>query len=287
MPHVPSDENSFPLIGVVHLPPMPGFVGTPGLEDVIDFAIEEVLVLERAGFYGALIENIGDSPSPKLVSEGYVHNMARLIQVVRDITHLKIGVGIGGDPIGSIRAGYAARADFVRVRASAFEAGNADRDRELDVALRQYVRAREVGELPSILLDVAVSLSKEEGQVFGRAGSTLLHGLKPDGLVVSHGVSEIAPSSRQCRIVTPENAVLPIFVGSGFNISTLGRLCGVFSGAFVDTALQINGRFDPELCHRLVSALNALARPSVRGRTGSIAVDAAGGAFGSFAASSE
>ncbi|MCE4628211.1 MAG: BtpA/SgcQ family protein [Desulfurococcales archaeon] len=67
-------ERCKPIIGVVHLPPLPG---SPGygrrpyplpygpkytFNDIIEYAIEEAKKYESAGFDGVIIENYGDKP---------------------------------------------------------------------------------------------------------------------------------------------------------------------------------------------------------------------------------
>ena len=85
-----STRSFFNLTGVVHLPSMPGYPSSPGLERVIEFAIEEARTLERAGFTGVLIENEGDRPHVLNVSDDYIE-------------------------VGTVRAGIDAKADFVRL----------------------------------------------------------------------------------------------------------------------------------------------------------------------------
>lgn len=261
---IASEEDWFPLIGVVRLPPMPGFDGTPGLEEVIDFAIEEVLTLEQAGFFGALIENAGDRPSPTVVSEGYVHNLARVVQVVKDITNIKVGVGIINDPHGSLRAGYASRADFVRIRSSACESQDCVLGIQRAFEQIQELRKRDINPLPQkilVELDAPASSNIEPGSFDDK--KRLLEICGPDALVLSTCVPELAPTIKQYRTLRRSCDERPVFVGSGFTPATLSRLCGLFSGALVDSAVQIDGRFDAEMCRRLVAGVDGFARVAI------------------------
>jgi predicted TIM-barrel enzyme len=84
-----------------------------------------------------------------------------------------------------------------------------------------------------------------------------------DALVLSTCVSEIAPTVKQYRAIQRSNDTRPVFVGSGFNLSTLSRLYGLFSGALVDSGVQIDGRFDAEMCRRVVAAVNSRGKLAV------------------------
>ncbi len=51
------------LVGVVHLPPLPGSPRYKGrLEPVIERVVQEATILERSGFDGVIVENYGDVP---------------------------------------------------------------------------------------------------------------------------------------------------------------------------------------------------------------------------------
>jgi len=59
-PHVPK-----PIIGMLHLPPLPGsytYTGQP-LDDIVAHAVREADILATAGFDGFLMQNAGDRPA--------------------------------------------------------------------------------------------------------------------------------------------------------------------------------------------------------------------------------
>ena len=54
------------LIGVIHLPPLPGSPGWRGeLESVIESAVADALAYERGGARAVFLENFGDVPFTK------------------------------------------------------------------------------------------------------------------------------------------------------------------------------------------------------------------------------
>ena len=50
------------IIGMVHLPPLPGYPESPGIEHAIRHAVADLHALEEGGVDGVLIENEYDRP---------------------------------------------------------------------------------------------------------------------------------------------------------------------------------------------------------------------------------
>ncbi|MEQ1769357.1 MAG: BtpA/SgcQ family protein, partial [Devosia sp.] len=110
--------RSRPLIGMVHMPALPGAPNNDKtLTQLIDFALSEVAILERAGLDGCIVENVGDAPFfrdhvPAVTTAA----MAVLVHEVRKSTRMKVGINIlrnAGEEAISIAA--VTGADFVRI----------------------------------------------------------------------------------------------------------------------------------------------------------------------------
>ncbi|MGB0717667.1 MAG: BtpA/SgcQ family protein [Phycisphaerae bacterium] len=92
MIHLPSQA----LIGVIHLPPLPG---SPQhqfpMEDILERALTDAHALKHAGFDGAIIENYGDAPfMPESVPRVTVSCMSVIADAVRNTTGLRIGINV-------------------------------------------------------------------------------------------------------------------------------------------------------------------------------------------------
>jgi len=59
-------EIEKPVIGMVHLPPLPGAPRYTGqtIEELVEFAISEAKALEEGGIDAVLVENYNDYPYP-------------------------------------------------------------------------------------------------------------------------------------------------------------------------------------------------------------------------------
>src|SRR5512140_1246284 len=115
----------FPLIGVVHLPPLPGSPGhVLSRSEVRDRASADAAAYVRAGFDGLLVENFGDHPFfPDAVEPHTVALMALLVARVREVArslapHRRVPVGVNvlrNDARAAIGIAAATGAEFVRV----------------------------------------------------------------------------------------------------------------------------------------------------------------------------
>lgn len=242
---------NFQLTGVVHLPPMPGYPHSPGLESVIQFAIKEAQTLERAGFSSVLVENEGDQPHVLQVSDEYIRNAARVIQAVKAQTKLPVGLEILYDMIGTVRAGIDARADFVRL--DVFTDDTEVRWGVVKECTAEVGRLRERSPdtFPQLWADIHV---KHGRNLSGRslAESTELairHGA--NALIVTGTMTGQPPRREDCEEMRRRAEGVPVYVGSGFSEGNVELLCGVTDGAVVATSLQIDGQFEFERCDRL------------------------------------
>ena len=249
-----STRSFFNLTGVVHLPPMPGYPSSPGLERVIEFAIEEARTLERAGFTGVLIENEGDRPHVLNVSDDYIENMSRLVKALKSATALPVGLEILYDMVGTVRAGIDAKADFVRLDVFTDDTEvrwGLVRECTGEVA---ELRRRSPTFFPQIWADIHVKHGKN---LSGRSlpESTRLaieHGAS--ALIVTGSMTGEAPTTADCEAMRANANGLPVLVGSGFSAENAALLRGVSDGTVVASSVQVDGRFDFERCRRLVDA---------------------------------
>jgi predicted TIM-barrel enzyme len=261
----PSDPDifsliGFSLIGIVQVPPMPGCRGSPGLEEIIDFTIENVITLERSGFHGVLIETRGDSPVPHAARERYIDNLARVVKVIKAISSIKVGVSVLYGAHITLCVAQTSDADFVRMCYPAANLLAAS-----SVGHREWLWPRPTDSVGhDTLLDLPHTSNTDELSREVHERYQVMASSQGENVVVVTGrAADLAPTIQQCREAKRRNRSAPIFVGSGFNVASVNRLCGVCDGALVDSAIQIDGRCSSELCRRLVAAVR-----DARGRAG-------------------
>ena len=105
-----------PLIGVVHLPPLPGYPGCPGMQALIEHALADLEAFERGGLTGVLVENEHDRPHRVEAAPETIAAIAVIThELVRAARSIAVGVEILlNDPEASLAAAVAAGAAFIR-----------------------------------------------------------------------------------------------------------------------------------------------------------------------------
>ena len=105
-----------PLIGVIHLPPLPGYAASPGLPAVIAHALAELATHRVGGLDGVLVENENDQPHRV---EAARETIAAMTAVTRELVHAAGAFPVGieillNDPEASLAVALAAGAGFIR-----------------------------------------------------------------------------------------------------------------------------------------------------------------------------
>jgi membrane complex biogenesis BtpA family protein len=249
-----------PLIGMVHLLPLPGSPGFAGrLEEVADRAVLDAQLLREAGFDGVIVENFGDTPYP--VGPGSLERSVALTVVlseVRRAVSLPIGLNVQfNDYVAELTIARFGRADFIRVEAFV--------DNVMTPGGPAYACAPSLARLRDALPGPRV-------HIFADVHVKETVPIAPTPLTVSAHNAELAGA--QALIVTgsatgaatPLEAVeeakrgtsLPIFVGSGLTARTAYSTLATADGAIVGTATKIGGvatnSVDLDLAREIVQA---------------------------------
>jgi hypothetical protein len=252
------------LIGVLHLPPLPGAPGSAGLEPsealgrAGEQAVREAIALQKAGFDGLIVENFGDAPFYKdQVPPETIASMAVLAAALRDSVRIPVGVNILRN------AGLAAQAvasvtgcDFIRVNVLS---GAAATDQGLiETQAAQLLRERArlssgVAILADVLVKHARSLSVddvelaiEEVGLRSGADAVILTGATTGRGVDPVRLERASRAARQHGI--------PLYIGSGMTAASLAEGRRKFDGVIVGSDLRKGGRAGAPLDSRRVAA---------------------------------
>jgi membrane complex biogenesis BtpA family protein len=250
-----------PLIGMVHLLPLPGSPRWGGaMTEVIERALADARALEEGGLDALLVENHGDAPfAPGRVDAAAVAGMAAAIAEVRRAVRLPLGVNVlKNDAQAALAVAAAVGARFIRVNvhvgAVVGDQGILQSDAYATLRYRRLLGA-DVKIFADVQGKHAVSLAPVELEQESR--DAVGRGLA-DALVVSgHATGEATPMAdvKRVRSAVPD---VPLLVGSGVTPESVAELLRVADGAIVGTALKRDGRLgnpvDPERVRRLVAA---------------------------------
>jgi membrane complex biogenesis BtpA family protein len=233
-----------PIIGMVHLEPLPGSARYAGsLESVERRARADARALREGGVDGVLVENFGDAPFfPNRVPPETVAAIAVLASHLVREARLPLGVNVlRNDAPAALAIAAAAGARFVRVNVhtgtmdtdQGILEGEAHRTLRLRASLRleTAILADLLVKHAAPLVDRAVEDLAEESVERGLADAVVVTGPatgRPPDLSFLERVKAAVPSA-------------PVLVGSGVDPDNIEEILSVADGLIVGTSLKRGG----------------------------------------------
>jgi uncharacterized protein len=263
-----SDLPAKAVIGMVHVQALPG---TPksrlSISAIVKQAVSDARVLVDSGFDALIVENMHDRP--------YVHGghgpetvavMTLVATAVREVARrdgqpLPLGVQIlSGGNREALAVALAADAQFIRCENFVFahvadegllpqaEAGPLLRYRRQIGAehIRVLTDVKKKHAVHAITADLTIAEAAEAAEFFGS-----------DGIVVT-GATTGKPTKEDDIAAVTAATRLPVYVGSGATVLTVGPLLRNAAGVIVGSWIKSGGVWhnppDPERCRELVAA---------------------------------
>lgn len=251
-----------PVIGMVHLLPLPGSPRARGVGEVLRRALSDARALAAGGVDGLLLENFGDLPfTPGPVDPQVTAVMAVAAFEVRRRVPLPLGINVlRNDPRAALAVALAAGASFIRVNVHV-GAAHTDQGRIEGRAHETLRFRRAIGSRAAVFADVFVKHARPAGRtdLATAARETAYRGLA-DVLLVTG--PETGAAADPGRLLAVKRAVpgRPVFVASGVTEDT-ADLMPEADGFIVGTAFKRAGRVenpvDPARVRRIVRALKS------------------------------
>jgi membrane complex biogenesis BtpA family protein len=254
-----------PLIGMIHLPALPGYPESPGIERIVQSALADLRALEDGKVDGVLIENEFDRPHRILARPETVAAMTRVTRAVME--HRRDAV-VGceillNDAEASLAVAHLCGAKFIRTdyfvdRMTRPEYGEFAIDPEGLVRYRAGLGADDV----LILADVQVKYATmvEARSLSESARLACRH--RADAVIVTGNASGDAPTVEHLRQaaegVRASGMDVPVLIGSGLTPANAEELLRECDGAIVGTSLMHNRVVDAESVRRLVASVARL-----------------------------
>lgn len=237
-----------PLVGMVHLLPLPGTPRFEGSrEEIRGRALADATTLVENGMDAVLVENFGDAPFyPESVPP---HTVAEMTAVARELDadiDCPLGVNVLRNDAGAaLSVAAAAGGSFVRVNV---HTGARVTDQGfLEGRAHETLRTRAAIDADvAVLADVAVKHSAPAApRPLGGVVADLVERGLADGLVVSGSATGDSPERDELAAVVEArddiDPDLPVFVGSGVTADTVGDLLEIADGAIVGTGTKRDG----------------------------------------------
>jgi uncharacterized protein len=253
-----------PLIGNLHLPPLPGAPAYAGqsLEDVCASAVEDALALVRSGFDGIMVENAGDLPysRPEHIGPETVAALAVVTREVRRAAGVPVGVTcVANGVVAGLAVAKAADAEFVR--ANMWITSYVANEGLLDGVAAEAMRyAASIGARDVLVLADAKVKFGAHALTADRPLAEVARDIQmycADAVVVT-GTRTGSPTGPEDVREAAAAVDLPVLVGSGLTPHNAAELLAVADGAIVGAFLKYDGqwwnRVDPDRAAALVAA---------------------------------
>jgi uncharacterized protein len=258
-----------PVIGMVHLWPLPGAPGYTGyqIDTIVDQARRDAQLLLEGGVDGLMVENMWDLPY-------YVGTDVQLEAMTCQAVAARAIVEMAGVPVGinvvhngglvALAIAIAAGASFMRVciltGARLWDTGELDHGCAADLLRRRK-------ELQAEHIKLFADVDKKHSVPFpGLDLETHIEWTefyRADALIVSGRMTGAAPSVDKVR-QAKELATRPILLGSGTTAENIADFLRYADGAIVGSSLKVDGiaenPVDVERVRRYMAAVRAVRR---------------------------
>ncbi len=259
--------GKLPLIGDIHLPPLPGTPRYNGdsMASVIERALRDAEAFEKGGMDGIILENHGDIPflKPHEIGPEIIAAMSAIATRVTGVAGIPVGINLlANGAIGALAIAKASGARFIRVNqwVNAYVANEGLVEGESGRALR-YRRQIDAGDV-AIFADVHVKhgshaivadrpVSEQASDVeFYDADVTIASGNRTGDEIPEQEIASIRAGTR-----------LPVIAGSGITAANAAKILPLLDGAIVGSSLKTDGVWWNPVEIERVRALVAAVKP--------------------------
>lgn len=258
-------KNPIPLIGMVHLAPLPGSPRWGGsLDAVLERALADARVLQEAGLDGVVVENYCDVPFyPESVPAETVAAMAVCVREVVQAVSIPVGVNLlRNDGPGAVAIAVVTGARFVRINVHtgmmATDQGFLSGRAYETTRLRQRLNAE-----VAIFADVWVKHATPfPGAELEQAAEDAFHRGLADALIVTGSGTGKATDLARVELVKRAVPEAPVFIGSGLAAENAISALAIADGAIIGSSICRGGVAGTGIDAERARALLRAVRPS-------------------------
>lgn len=254
-------NNPNPIIGVVHLLPLPTSARWGGsLSAVISRAEQEATALAAGGVDALIVENFFDAPFPKdQVDPAVVSAMTLVVDRLRDLVMLPMGINVlRNDAMSAMAIASIVKVEFIRVNVLT---GVMTTDQGIiEGKAHQLLRyRRELGSKVAIFADVLVKHGRPLGtpNLTTAVQETIERGLA-DAVILSGWATGSPPNLEDLELAKAASGGTPVFIGSGASWENISQLMIAADGVIVASSLKRQGKItepiDPTRVSQFVEA---------------------------------
>lgn len=230
------------IIGVIHLPPLPGYPDAPGMDIALANALNDLRAFERGGVNAVILENNYDIPHTETVAASTVDAMMTVAHALRSATTMPIGICVlWNDYRAALTIAKNVGCQFVRVPVFVdtvrTDFGVIEGCAREAVAFRSAIGADHVDILADVHVKHAELLSDPD---FRRCVASAIRS-GADAVIVTGVWTGDPPRMEDVRDARASAGNAQVFVGSGIDASNVRDILSVADGAIVSTSLKHAG----------------------------------------------
>lgn len=252
-----------PVIGVVHLLPLPGSPRYKdlGISNILDRAVQDAKNLEAGGVNGLIVENLGDAPYLKTnVGPETVSTMTLAVREVINAVNIPTGVNVLRNDVKAALA-IAQTTGGKFIRANVFtetiitDQGIIEPTASELLRYRRYLGAEGVKVFADVHVKHGIPLSF--ASIEESAKEAAYRGLA-DALIVTGTRTGVAPNLKDLARVRKAVPDKPLLIGSGATRENILKLLKYTDGAIVGTSLKNRGVTENPVDLERVKAFTAI-----------------------------
>jgi len=236
-----------PIIGMVHLPPLPGAPAYQGesIDEIIDFALKDAMALVENGVDGLIVENMWDLPyyvGKAVPPEEMTAQAVAAREVVKNV-NVPVGINVvhNGGRV-TLAIAKAAGAKFIRVclltGAMVWDTGEFDHGCAAELLrIRKALYAEDI----KIFADVTKKHAVMFPGINARIHAEWTDFYMADALIVSGKMTGFPPTVEHIKEVKEAAPERPLLIGSGCNLENVREFLKYADGAIVGTYFKKGG----------------------------------------------
>lgn len=240
-------SNPKPLIGMVHLPSLPGSPRNDlPMVDIIDLAILDAKAINNGGMDGILVENYGDAPFYSThVGPETVAAMTIVVREIQSCIDKPLGVNVlRNDVHAALAIATILNCDFIRANV---HTGVVATDQGIieGMAAETLRYRKALGSNVLIFADVFVKhgITLNQTDIASAAAETVWRGLA-DTVIVTGGATGEPVGIQELEKVKKAVPDTPVLAGSGVTSKNLPDILKIAEGIIVGTNVKIDGRIE-------------------------------------------
>lgn len=261
-----------PIIGMIHLAPLPGaprYDGQP-VEEIYAAGVADALAMSEAGIDGIIVENAFDLPfaRPEAIGPETVAALSAACLRVREAVDLPIGITcVANGVIPALAIAKAVGARFIRANqwVNAYVANEGFINGPAGEALRyrSAIGAQQVRVFADVHVKFGAHAITGDRTISEQARDAEF--FDADLLIASGQRTGSPTDASEVRAIRAGTS-LPVIVGSGLDVHNAAELLSVADGAIVGSSLKVGGKWwnpvDPIVTKELMEVVRG-----VRNRT--------------------